>query len=153
MKLVVKKVISGLLKIIVVYKEVEAYEEQGILEDIDSDCGDSADGTDHHAGSIQLYVNKKGAKGLTFCALSSLFPLGDGFAHLLQQVAGEDEVGEALVGGVHDLRGVALPLLVALVDVDDVLADAHHRVHIVGVDDGRHVEFAGDGVQQVVDDQ
>ena len=50
-KFVVKKVISGLLKIIVVYKEVEAYEEQGILEDTDSDCSDGADGTDNYAGS------------------------------------------------------------------------------------------------------
>ena len=38
-------------------------EKQGILEDGDSDRRDGADGTDHHAGSIQLYVDKKGAKG------------------------------------------------------------------------------------------
>ena len=50
MKFVVKKVISGLLKIIVVYKEVEAYEEQGILEDGDSDHRDGADSTDDYAG-------------------------------------------------------------------------------------------------------
>ena len=31
-----------------------AYEEQGILEDGDSGHRDSADGTDHHAGSNQL---------------------------------------------------------------------------------------------------
>ena len=49
-KFVVKKVISGLLKIIVVYKEVEAYEEQGILEDGDSDHRDGADGTGDYAG-------------------------------------------------------------------------------------------------------
>ena len=53
-KFVVKKVISGLLKIIVVYKEVEAYEEQGILEDGDSDHRDGADSTDDHAGSERL---------------------------------------------------------------------------------------------------
>ena len=54
MKFVVKKVISGLLKIIVVYKEVEAYEEQGILEDGDTDHRDGADRTDDHAGSERL---------------------------------------------------------------------------------------------------
>ena len=53
-KFVVKKVISGLLKIIVVYKEVEAYEEQGILEDTDSDHRDGADSTDDHAGRERL---------------------------------------------------------------------------------------------------
>ena len=50
----VKKVISGLLKIIVVYKEVETYEEQGILEDGDSDHHFGADRTDDHAGSERL---------------------------------------------------------------------------------------------------
>ena len=43
--------IRGLLKIIVVYKEVEAYEEQGILEDGDSDRHFGADGTGYYAGS------------------------------------------------------------------------------------------------------
>ena len=43
-----------MLKIIVVYKEVEAYEEQGILEDGDTDHRDGADGTDDYAGSERL---------------------------------------------------------------------------------------------------
>ena len=46
--------IRGLLKIIVVYKEVEAYEEQGILEDGDSDHRDGADGTGNYAGRERL---------------------------------------------------------------------------------------------------
>ena len=50
--------IRGLLKKIVVYKEVEAYEEQGILEDVDTDHRDSADSTGNHAGSDQLYVKE-----------------------------------------------------------------------------------------------
>ena len=50
-KLVVKKVIRGLLKIIVVYKEVEAYEKQRVLEDVDSDRHFGADGTGNYAGS------------------------------------------------------------------------------------------------------
>ena len=36
---------------------------------------------------------------------------------------------------------------------DDIFANAHHRVHVVGVDDGGGVVFHGDGVQQVVDNQ
>ena len=47
--------IRGLLKIIVVYKEVEAYEEQGILEDIDSDCRHSIDGTGDDADNYVMY--------------------------------------------------------------------------------------------------
>ena len=65
----VKKVISGLLKIIVVYKEVEAYEEQGILEDGDSDHRDGAD----WKTVIQIIVTVLTALGTTLgvsaCAL------------------------------------------------------------------------------------
>ena len=68
-------------------------------------------------------------------------------AHVLQQVAGEDEIGEAGVVGSHDLTALALPFFMAFVDEDDVLADAHDGVHVVGVDDGGHVELAGDALQ------
>ena len=77
----------------------------------------------------------------------------DGLPHFLQQVAGEDEVGESLVGGTHDVGRYTLPLLLSFVDEDDVLADAHDRVHVVGVDNGRDVVFLSDAVQQVVDDK
>ena len=40
-----------------------------------------------------------------------------------------------------------------LVDEADVLADAHHRVHIVGVDDGSHVVILGDSREKFVDDK
>jgi hypothetical protein len=43
-----------LLKIIVVYKEVEAYEEQGILEDTDSNRHFGADGTGNYARRERL---------------------------------------------------------------------------------------------------
>jgi hypothetical protein len=35
---------------------VSRYEKQGILEDIDSDCCDGADSTDHHTGSERLQL-------------------------------------------------------------------------------------------------
>ena len=57
--------IRGLLKIIVVYKEVEAYEEQGILEDGDTDCHFGADGTDDYAGSNQLHGQRPDVLTLT----------------------------------------------------------------------------------------
>ena len=64
-KFVVKKVIRGLLKIIVVYKEVEAYEKQGILEDGDSDHRDGADRTGNYAGSNQLHGQRPDVLTLT----------------------------------------------------------------------------------------
>ena len=74
-------------------------------------------------------------------------------AHVLQEVAGEDEISEAGVVGSHNLTALALPFFMAFVDEDDVLADAHDGVHVVGVDDGGHVELAGDALQQFVDDE
>ena len=71
----------------------------------------------------------------------------DHLAHVLQEVAGEDEIGEAGVVGSHNLTALALPFLMAFVDEDDVLADAHDGVHVVGVDDGGHAEVACDGVE------
>ena len=44
------------ISVIRVHK-ISLYEKQGILEDIDSDCGDSADGTDHHTRSLLVYVS------------------------------------------------------------------------------------------------
>ena len=66
------------------------------------------------------------------------------FLHLAEQVGGEHEVVEFLVGRRHDVVLCALPFLVALVYEDDVLADAHDGVHVVGVDDGRDVILLGD---------
>ena len=40
----------------VLTKKNLCYEEQRVLEDGDSDHRDSADGTDDHTGSSQLYV-------------------------------------------------------------------------------------------------
>ena len=45
----------------------------------------------------------------------------------------------------------ALPPLAALVDVDDLLADLHHGVHVVRVDDRRDAVLLGDLVDEVVD--
>ena len=71
--------------------------------------------------------------------------------HLSEQVGGEDEVVERFVVGGDDLLFRALPLLNALFDEDDVVADVDHRVHVVGVDYGRHLILHGDVVDQVVD--
>ena len=49
---------------------------------------------------------------------SLLLVLVDGCAHLLQQVAGKNEVGEALVRRIHDFTAMPLPVLVTLVDED-----------------------------------
>ena len=78
---------------------------------------------------------------------------GDGLTHLFQQVRGEDEVGEAFVGRPHNVCRHALPFLMPFVDEDDVLTDTHDGVHVVGIDDGGHLEFLGNGMQQIINNQ
>ena len=83
----------------------------------------------------------------------TIFFLDDQLAHVLEEVAGEDEIRQAGVCRVHDFIALPLPFFVAFVDEDDILADTHHRVHVVGIDDGSGVVFLGDTTQQVVDDE
>ena len=77
----------------------------------------------------------------------------DYLSHVLQQVAGEDKVGELLVARAHHFATYALPFFVSFVNKNDIFSDAHYGVHVVGIDDGGHVILAGDGVEQVVDDE
>ena len=73
------------------------------------------------------------------------------FFHLLQQVIGEDEVGEQLVSGGHDVLAFPAPFQVALVYEYYRLANTHYGVHVVGVDNGGDVILLGDAVEKVVD--
>ena len=70
-----------------------------------------------------------------------------------QQVAGKDEGGKTLVGGGHDLIFVAYPFQFSFIYIYNVFANAHDRVHVVGVDDGGHVILFGDAVDEFVDDK
>ena len=72
---------------------------------------------------------------------------------LARQVGSEDEVVQGLVVRGDDFALGALPLFDALFNEDDVVADVHHGVHVVGVDDGRHVVLHGDVVDKVVDEK
>ncbi len=89
----------------------------------------------------------------TFCFSVLFLPFHLHFLHLSEEVGSEDEVVELLVGRSHYLVFVALPFLVTLVDEADVLTDAHHRVHIVGIDDGCHIVILGDAREEFVDDE
>ena len=73
-------------------------------------------------------------------------------AHVAEQVGSVDKVVQVVVVLVVNLVFGAYPSHMALVDKHDVLADAHHRVHIVGVDDGGDVELVRNVAQQFVDD-
>ena len=66
------------------------------------------------------------------------------FLHFAEQIGCENEVVEVLVCSSHHVVFGALPFLAALVYEQDVFADAHHRVHVVGVDDGCDVVLLSD---------
>ena len=69
---------------------------------------------------------------------------------LPQDVAGKDEVFQFPVRRVHDFLVAALPLGPSFADEGDVLADAHHGVHVVGVDDGGDAVLVGDAGDELV---
>ena len=79
--------------------------------------------------------------------------LGLRFLDLFEEVRGEDEIVQYLICGGEYIFFGSLPFLVPFVDEDDFLANAHHRVHVVGVDEGGHVVLACDVLDQGVDDQ
>lgn len=61
--------------------------------------------------------------------------------HLLEKVAGKDEICEELVLRGHDVLALTSPFKISLMNEYYRLSNAHHRVHIVGIDDSRHVVF------------
>ncbi len=62
----------------------------------------------------------------------------------------ENEIVQFGIVGMQDVVFRPLPPLTTSVDVDDFLADFHHRVHVVGVDDGRNAVFLRDTVYQII---
>ena len=70
---------------------------------------------------------------------------------VLEELGGEDEFVEPLVLAEDDLPVAALPFLVALVHVEDSVADLHHAVHVVRVHDRGDVEIRGDLADELVD--
>ena len=77
----------------------------------------------------------------------------DVLAELLAEIGGKDKVVEPLVVGGEDFLIAALPRLVALIDEEDVLANADDGVHVVGIDDGGDIVLVGDVGDELVDDE
>lgn len=66
------------------------------------------------------------------------------FLYLSEQVGCKYKVVKLLICGRDDLVLVALPFLVTFIDETNILANAHDGVHVVRIDDGRHVVVLGD---------
>ena len=71
-------------------------------------------------------------------------------AHFSEEVGSKDETVESLVVGIHHLVFRSLPSGMTFTDEEDVLADAHDGVHVVGVDDGGRLLLRRDVMNQIV---
>jgi hypothetical protein len=72
---------------------------------------------------------------------------------ILQKFGGEYELVEPLIFTEYDLPVIALPFLIALVHVQDIIADLHHTVHIMRVYHGGHIKLFGNFLYQPVNYQ
>lgn len=70
---------------------------------------------------------------------------------ILQERTGEDKILQDLIVTVEDLMLVAPPRNLPFVQQDDIVTDAHDRIHVVGIDDGRDIVFNGDIADELVD--
>ena len=92
------------------------------------------------------------AKGLSNHLAFALL-LQFNFLDLTEEVRSEDEVVEAFVVGTHDFVLRAFPFAIAFVDIEDMFADAHDGIHVVGVDDGGRVILLRELMDEFVDDE
>ncbi len=76
----------------------------------------------------------------------------DIFFYGFEEIRGKYEIVQFLIGRGEQIVFVADPLFLTLVEEDDVFADAKHRAHVVGIDDGGDVVFACDVSYQFVDE-
>ena len=73
------------------------------------------------------------------------------FFDFLEEVGGKDKVVKRLIVGRKYKVFIAGPFAVSLIDEYDIFADAEHRVHIVGVDDGGNIILVRDVAEQFID--
>ena len=75
-----------------------------------------------------------------------------GFFDLAEQVGGKDKTVQFFIGGMHDVVFGSFPFLVSFTQIHDIVSNPHHGVHVVGIDNGCHIEFHCNIMNQLVDD-
>lgn len=70
--------------------------------------------------------------------------------YFTQQVGSENEIVQLFVGRSEDVVFRTFPLFGSLINIDNLFANTHYRVHVVSIDDGGHVVLPGNIVNQVV---
>ena len=75
------------------------------------------------------------------------------FSYLAEQIRGEDKIIQPFIGSSKHIIFCPFPFFMPLVDVENTVTDSHYGVHIVGIDNGCHVVFSGNVVNQFIDKQ
>ena len=71
--------------------------------------------------------------------------------YFTEQVGSKYEIIQQFVAGSEDVVFCAFPFFPSFVDINDLFSDSHHGVHVMRVDDCRHVVFPGDVVYKIID--
>ena len=72
------------------------------------------------------------------------------FFYFPEQVGRKDEIVQRLVR-VITCSFCSLPFLHAFLNKDDIITNIHHGVHVVGIDNGRHIVLHRNVVNQIID--
>jgi hypothetical protein len=70
---------------------------------------------------------------------------------ILQEIGCKDEVVQFFVFTENNFLAVSFPFFFSLVHVKDSVANFHHTVHVMGIDDSGDIVFCGDFPDQFVD--
>ena len=73
------------------------------------------------------------------------------FFYFPEQVGRKDEIVQRLVIRGDYLLFCSLPFLHAFLNKDDIITNIHHGVHVVGIDNGRHIVLHRNVVNQIID--
>ena len=69
---------------------------------------------------------------------------------VLQKLGGKDEFIQQLVLGKDNLLAISAPFFFSIIQVQDIVSNLHHTIHVMCIDDGGGVVFYGDFLNQFV---
>ena len=71
--------------------------------------------------------------------------------HLAEQVRSKDKVIQPFIGRSKDIIFRSFPFLVSLININHFLPNPQHRVHIMGIDNSRHIILLSNVMNEIID--
>ena len=96
------------------------------------------------SGHFFLWIIAERGEALTFDVLYLHF------LNLAEKVGGKDEIIQAFVGRGKDICWRPFPLFMSFININHFLANSQYRVHIMRIDNGRHVIFLRNIMDQII---